>query len=116
MPHAPHLRKFFGHRWRTLTRPRILKRAAGRCERCHKLVLNERYLEVAHLYIAPGEPGHDEDDNLMAFCVPCHKRHDHKAWSRACYLTRCRRKDAARPLLKEALEWGKKFEALGRSE
>ena len=116
MPHAPHLRKYFGYFWNTYTRPRILKRAGGRCERCQRLVLNDRCLEVAHLYIQPGEPGHDDDDNLMALCVPCHKRHDHKSWARACYLTRSARKDAGRPLLMAAMEWGKEFEALRREE
>jgi hypothetical protein len=36
MPIAPELRHFYGREWRTVTRPRILARAANRCERCQK--------------------------------------------------------------------------------
>lgn len=36
MPLRPELRKFYGHEWRTVTRPRILTRAGNRCEQCGK--------------------------------------------------------------------------------
>jgi len=104
MPHARHLRKFYGHRWRTVTRPQILTRAALHCERCQKLVINERHLEIAHLYIEPGNPGHDDPDNLAALCHKCHRRHDRNTWSRRCFETRTRRKDGARPLLQLLIE------------
>lgn len=96
MPHSPELRKFYGHRWRTVTRPRILQRAGKSCERCGKFW---HKLEVAHLEIPPGEPGHDDDDNLAALCIPCHRRHDYPEWARKCRETRAKRKDRNRPLL-----------------
>ena len=34
MPIRPELRQFYGREWRTVTRPRILARAANCCERC----------------------------------------------------------------------------------
>jgi hypothetical protein len=34
MPIRPELRKFYGATWRTVTRPRILKRAGNCCEQC----------------------------------------------------------------------------------
>ena len=34
MPIRPELRKFYGRVWRTVTRPRILKRAGDKCEQC----------------------------------------------------------------------------------
>lgn len=89
------LRPFYGYRWRTITRPRIIARAGGKCERCHK----PKQLEVAHLVIPPGAPGHDDDDNLAALCVLCHKKHDYPEWARKCHETRCARKDSKRPLL-----------------
>jgi hypothetical protein len=114
MPHVKNIRRFFGWHWRTKVRPRILARArsnwtgalpaitqipdAAPCERCRRW-LRGRKLEVAHLHIAPGEPGHDADDNLSCLWVPCHKRHDYVGWAKACYETRCRAKDAARPIL-----------------
>jgi hypothetical protein len=64
---------------------------------------------MAHLNHTPGD---DRDENLKFLCQWCHLNYDrlhHKE-------TRTQRKDAARPLLKEALEWGREFEALGRSE
>lgn len=36
MPIRPEFRKFYGREWRTVTRPRILERAGGRCEQCGK--------------------------------------------------------------------------------
>ena len=34
MPIKPELRQFYGKAWKTVTRPRILARAANRCEQC----------------------------------------------------------------------------------
>lgn len=36
MPIRPDLRRLYGREWRTVIRPRILRRARNRCERCHK--------------------------------------------------------------------------------
>jgi hypothetical protein len=36
MPIRPDLRHFYGHEWRTVTRPRILARAKNKCEQCAK--------------------------------------------------------------------------------
>jgi hypothetical protein len=36
VPIRKDLRKFYGHVWQTVTRPRILKRAKRRCEQCGK--------------------------------------------------------------------------------
>jgi hypothetical protein len=117
MPHAPHLRKWFGHHWRTVTRPRIIARAIqefGRidwlpltedyapCEWCHEWALKSR-IQVAHLVIPPGEPGHDDDSNLVALCRSCHDQYDFQTRAEAAWLTRTARKDPARPLLQEAL-------------
>lgn len=96
MPIAAQLRKYYGHHWRTVTRPRILERANGKCERCEGYAV---YPEVAHLVIQPPDAGHDDEENLAALCIFCHKRFDYAEWARKCYETRCRRKDAARPLL-----------------
>ncbi len=116
MPHAPHLRKYFGRKWRDRTRPRIILRAIAEfgvdpeywligllpsfcpCEWCHTWVLISR-IEVAHLYLAPGVPGHDDDSNLAALCSDCHKRWDYASWALESFTTRCKRKDAGRPLL-----------------
>jgi len=118
MPHAPRLRRYFGHRWRTVTRPRILARAIASyraeaigqpwlggllpsdvpCEWCHAWT-PRREIEIAHLYLPPGVPGHDADQNLAALCGACHHRHDYSTWALECYLTRSQKKDAARPIL-----------------
>lgn len=96
MPLRPELRPFYGHHWRTVTRPRILERAGGRCERCGRKIVR---LEVAHLVILPPDPRHDQDDNLAGLCVRCHKAQDWASWSKACRATRARRKDRERPIL-----------------
>lgn len=106
----------YNHAWRTRTRPFILYRAGGRfpdakyagaakCERCGWIdCLHDgcSELDVAHLVIPPGEPGHDEPENLAALCRRCHRAHDYAEWARKCYETRSRRKDAARPLLQHS--------------
>jgi len=66
-------------------------------------------LTAAHLNHTPGD---ERMENGKLLCQWCHLNYDrlhHKE-------TRTQRKDAARPLLKEALEWGEAFEALRRSE
>lgn len=52
--------------WHAKRQP-ILKRAAGRCERCH--TANVR-LEVHHM-VYRGR-GHERDDDLVALCPSCH--------------------------------------------
>jgi 5-methylcytosine-specific restriction endonuclease McrA len=86
----------YDYHWRTVTRPRILERAGRACERCHR---PWPPLDVAHLVIPPGQPGHDDDANLAVLCRRCHRAYDYVEWSRKCYETRSRRKDAGRPLL-----------------
>ena len=93
MPIAPQFRRYYGHRWRTVVRPRILERAGGVCEACGRC---PRRLEVAHL---DQHPPHDDDDNLAAYCITCHRRHDYASWKQKSRDTRGRRKDLARPLL-----------------
>ncbi|HZP61595.1 MAG TPA: hypothetical protein VFB27_14820 [Opitutaceae bacterium] len=99
MPIAPDLRKFYGHHWRTVTRPRIYARQHGLCNRCSR-PLPKRW-ECAHLKYQPPHPRHDADDNLAGLCHLCHKRVDYEEWARKCWLTRTARKDAARGLLQE---------------
>jgi hypothetical protein len=95
MPIAPEYRRFYGHRWRTVVRPRILERSGGLCERCGRC---PRRLEVAHL---DQHPPNDADENLAALCYSCHRRHDYRSWAQKASETRSRRKDRARPLLRE---------------
>jgi len=93
MPIAPEFRCHYGHRWRTVTRPIILKRCGGVCERCGRC---PRRLEIAHL---DQDPSHDDEDNLAGLCYSCHRRHDYPSWARKARETRARRKDLGRPLL-----------------
>jgi len=87
----------YGHRWRTVTRPRILARDGHRCRRCGRATR----LDVAHV---DGNNRNDDDANLGAFCRLCHRRYlDLVAWRRKCHETRAARKDAARPLLVTSL-------------
>jgi len=117
----PEYRPFYGHHWRTVTRPRILRRAGGRfsqdgeyqgaakCERCGHIDClhgGRSELDIAHLAVEPGQPGHDDDNNLAALCHPCHRHHDLPAWKKA-YRAWLERKyqeyidalDASRPIL-----------------
>lgn len=48
-------------------RARILKRAAGRCEKCH---IANVTLEVHHLVYR--ERGTEKDSDLVALCSACH--------------------------------------------
>lgn len=57
-------------------------------------------LTVAHL---DRTPGHDDDANLGALCQFCHLNYDRKVNQHRARSTRVLRKDAARPLLQEAL-------------
>jgi hypothetical protein len=116
-----HLRPFYGHKWRTVTRPAILLRAGGRfddngqyqgaakCSKCGHIDCmhdGRSELDVAHLVIQPGDPGHDAHTNLAALCHTCHRAHDYEPWARLyrAWLQqqielRIARKDAARPIL-----------------
>lgn len=115
------LKPLYGHHWRTVTRPAILRRAGGRfneqgtyigyakCEKCGHIDCmhdGRSELDVAHLVIQPGEPGHDADTNLGALCHTCHRAHDYAQWAIAyrAWLTeqvrlRTERKDNERPIL-----------------
>lgn len=58
--------------WRRVVRPRILRRAAGRCELCH----GDYNTEVHHLTYE--RLGHERDEDLMALCAGCHATvHEH---------------------------------------
>ena len=93
MPIAPEHKPLYGHKWRTVTRPRVLQRCGGRCERCR---VTPPRIEVAHL---DQNPHNDADENLAALCHRCHKRHDYAAWADKARQTRLARKDRGRPLL-----------------
>jgi hypothetical protein len=93
MPIAPQYKHLYGHRWRTVTRPRVLERCGGRCERCRKI---PRRIEVAHL---DQNPANDAEENLAGLCHSCHARHDYVDWARKARETRQARKDRGRPLL-----------------
>jgi hypothetical protein len=95
MPIAPEFRPLYGHRWRTVTRPRVLERCGGKCEMCDR---RARRIEVAHL---DGAARNMDDDNLAGLCCACHKRHDYPEWARKALETRRARKDRGRPLLRE---------------
>ena len=95
MPLSPEVKPLYGHEWRTITRPRILERCGGRCERCRR---RPRRIEVAHL---DGDARNRDDGNLAGLCSTCHKRHDYSRWAAAALETRRARKDRGRPLLRE---------------
>jgi hypothetical protein len=94
MPIAPEYRGMYGHRWRTVIRPKILERSGGRCERCRRISAR---IEVAHL---DGDPFNISERNLAACCPTCHKRHDHARWAARALETRRTNKDRGRPLLR----------------
>jgi len=93
MPIAPEFKPFYGHRWRTVTRPLVLARCGGRCERCRVI---PRRIEVAHL---DGDPRNNSENNLSGLCHSCHARHDYPIWAAKARETRRARKDRGRPLL-----------------
>lgn len=93
MPISPNLKPLYGHHWRTVTRPRVIKRCGGRCERCGR---RPRRIDVAHL---DGDAENMADENLAGLCSTCHKRHDYQRWAAKAIDTRRRRKDRGRPLL-----------------
>jgi hypothetical protein len=120
VPH-PDKRKWYGRHWRSITRPAILRRAGGRfdedgnyqgaakCSKCgwiDCLPNGRSELDVAHLVIPPGEPGHDDETNLACLCHNrCHRATDLKEWSikyRAWLIQareeRIARKDRERPI------------------
>jgi 5-methylcytosine-specific restriction endonuclease McrA len=115
MPIRPELRHFYGREWRTLIRPRILKRDNHRCAQCgvanyevgirdgpffqpvpvrrrRGRKLTRIVLTIAHLNHIAGD---DRDDNLKALCQRCHFLHDLEQH----HVSRSTRKDLARPLL-----------------
>ena len=122
MPHSPDKRRYFGHRWRTVTRPRILARAGGvfdeatgdyigsaRCERCGRpdvpvvSVWQASEIDIAHL---TGDVAGTQDSELAALCKPCHRAVDYRVWSLlfTTWLHRERQRkidaaDEARPIL-----------------
>jgi 5-methylcytosine-specific restriction endonuclease McrA len=99
----------YGHHWRTVTRPLALIRAGYECQRCgigDRSMGNRSALDVAHLLIPPGQPGHDDEDNLAVLCPKDHRAHDYTQWAekfRAWLLVEKDRRitaaDAARPIL-----------------
>jgi hypothetical protein len=54
MPIRPELRQFYGRKWRTVTRPRILARAGDKCEQCKKT--NHARVETVSFKGAGGQP------------------------------------------------------------
>ena len=94
MPIAPEFKPFYGHRWRTVTRPLVLARCGGRCERCHMIPIGG--LDVAHL---DQNPRNDDLENLAAVCSRCHHAIDYEVWAAKARETRRARKDRGRPLL-----------------
>ena len=111
----------YGWRWRTVTRPAILRRAGGvfdeagryeggaRCMRCaipdiYSLSLWSRStLDCAHLN---GDLGDESDENTAALCRPCHRANDYASWAaqyRAWVIAqrerRAAEKDLDRPIL-----------------
>jgi hypothetical protein len=94
MPISPEFKTLYGHKWRTVTRPRVLARCAGRCERCRRM---PRRIEVAHL---DQNPHNDDLENLAAVCSRCHHAIDYEVWAAKARDTRRARKDRGRPLLR----------------
>ena len=86
------LQQPYGHQWRRTIRPRILERDGHVCRRCRR----GGRLDVAHL---DGDNTHDDDANLCTLCRTCHVRHDYPVAQARAKLTRCERKDRARPIL-----------------
>jgi len=56
----------------------------------------EIVITIAHVNQIPGD---DRDDNLAALCQFCHLWHERMQHARNARVTRCIRKDSARPLL-----------------
>lgn len=119
MPIRPDLRHFYtGPEWRA-TRERIRERAHDCCEQCGRPNGSDAVLTESGEYVDPDAchgtgravtiqcgcahlnhiPSDNRDGNLKWLCRRCHLLHDqgkHKD-------TRSARKDAARPLLQEAV-------------
>jgi hypothetical protein len=109
----------YGWTWRTVIRPRILKRAGGqfnekgkytgsaRCERCN--VSDHAVLSVwlrSQIQIAHLDGSSTADEDLAALCSTCHSKQDYPEWARKfrAWLTaernrRIEAKDAERPIL-----------------
>jgi hypothetical protein len=86
--------------WRDTRGRPVRRKPAGKLRRV-RIVLC-----LAHLNNLSGD---DRDENLAALCQWCHLTLDRLYHKRM----REERKDRARPLLSEALTWGRKFEASG---
>jgi hypothetical protein len=96
---APEHKRFYGHAWRTKTRPEVLRRAGYECERCGIGDQPRGWytnLEVAHL---DGSPANDDPINFACLCRRCHRKHDYASWSAKTREWRVATKDAARPIL-----------------
>ena len=127
MPIRPDLRKFYGREWRTVIRPRILKRARDRCELCrapnwrivarfggawldpetgrwrssfgHRYSLPARIEREICIVLTVAHLNHDPADNRDENLMAlCQWCHLHHDRSHH-KDTRCVRKDARRPLL-----------------
>jgi hypothetical protein len=123
VPIRPELRHLYKTEEYKLARARCKERAGDRCEQCGRKngsTKRKRWVGpglrtmvpsvliqcgAAHLNNIAGD---DRPENLAWLCRGCHLHHD-QPFHR---LTRATRKDAARPLLAAAAEWGKMFEGL----
>lgn len=100
MPIGPEIKRlWYGYDWQTVIRPRELKRADHRCERCHR---PWKPLDVCHL---DGNPANREWPNLAVLCRTCHRANDYALWAQRCRETRARKKDAERPILQYLKEF-----------
>jgi hypothetical protein len=114
--------RFYGAHWRNVVRPAALERAGYRCQRCglpegavgyrtgklfHPVPARRRHgrqdLVTIHLQVchANDTPGDDRPENLEVKCPRCHLLGDaglHRE-------SRAARKDRARPLLAEAMNF-----------
>lgn len=103
MPIKKENRKYYSSpQWRTLSRYVRFTRAKGRCEKCgapegqrNLFTGGAIELAAAHLNHTPGD---DRKKNLKALCQACHLNYDRADNLRRARITRCRNKDAARPL------------------
>lgn len=82
--------------WKSEIRPRILKRAGDKCEKCgvenHTIRTNEDgkqvriVLTIAHVY--DDNPMNCADDNLLALCQRCHLTMDARMHAQHARVTR----------------------------
>jgi hypothetical protein len=111
MPILPEYRHLYATaEWRAIRVRIVVDRARYRCEHCNEQAgqpyLNKRkkwctvQLGVAHL---DQDPTNNADSNLAALCRACHLAHDRATHTEHAHFTRATKKDAARPLLQEAI-------------